>query len=58
MPYKVIIDLETVVSLYNSLIQYINDLYDCFDHYEQIGIYNLESMNTKLRENKKKSKLE
>lgn len=34
---KVTIDLETVISMYNSLIQYINDLRDCFDHYEEIG---------------------
>lgn len=37
MLQKVTIDLETVISLYNSLIQYINDLRDCFDHYEQVG---------------------
>lgn len=36
MLQKVTIDLETVISLYNSLLQYINDLNDCFDHYEQI----------------------
>lgn len=50
-----IIDLKTVISLYNSLIQYTSDLRDCiWSLWTNWKNNHPEAMSTKLREKKLK----
>lgn len=55
---KVTIDLVTVISMYDSVIQYFNDLKDCFDHYEQIDKTKYGINEYKTKRKNKNSQLE